>query len=122
MLLKPAACFVLGSLLAAGGSGGVESCLLASLPGEDSRCCMNAAPRSPRDPRFPTRSGCHPPWCQDAARPGPELQPVVPIIGLFPQKSARLPRGVRCLKILQQVVASVVATGDKPPADQAPGL
>lgn len=122
MLLKPAACFVLGSLLAAGGPGSVESCLLASLPGEDSLCSMNATPWSSRDPRFPTRPGCHPLWCQDAAHPSPELQPVVPIIGLFPQKSARLPHGVRCLKTLQQVVAFVVATGDMPSADQAPGV
>lgn len=90
MLLKPAACFVLGSLLAAGGPGSVESCLLASLPGEDSLCSMNATPWSSRDPRFPTRPGCHPLWCQDAAHPCPKLQPVVPIHRAVPPEKCVL--------------------------------
>jgi len=61
VLLKPAARLCRG-LLAAAGSGGVGSCPLASLPGEDRCCECCPAVASHLSPCSPARPGCHPPW------------------------------------------------------------
>lgn len=82
-----------GSLLAAGGSGGVGSRLLASLPGEESRRRMNALV-------------CHPARCEAWLSPplvpgcAPEPGPLMLSVGLTHQRSVCSAWGVRSLKAL----------------------